>query len=147
MQPIDHVLLEIDGLERYLSRRSFLKAAVSLPVFHRTFSSEDRSFLEGAARAVIPPTARGRVPVDIVGNIEHLLARTSADHRARVLRAVGWARRVSFIYGGDAMPLGARHSKFVIVRRLARVVSVVCLVAFWGDERTLALIDVPTEPS
>jgi hypothetical protein len=147
MQPIDHVLLEIDGFERYLSRRRFLKAVAFLPIVSRSLSSDDRSFLEGAARAVIPSSARDRVPVDIIRNVEHILERTSADHRARVLRALGWARRISFVYGGEAMPVRARRSQFVTVRRLARVVSVVCLVAFWGDERTLTLIDVPSETS
>jgi hypothetical protein len=147
MEPLDHVLLEIDGLERYLSRRGFLKAAALLPMVSRSFSLDDRHFLEGAARAVIPPVALGSVAVDVVGNIEHLLQRASADHRARVLRALGWARRISFLYGGDAMPLRARGSRFFVVRRLARAVSVVCLVAFWGDERTLKLIDRPAGES
>ena len=41
MQPLDHVLLEVDGLERYLSRRGFLKAAALLPILPRTFTSDD----------------------------------------------------------------------------------------------------------
>lgn len=147
MQPLDHVLLEIDALDRCLSRRSFLKAFAFLPLVSRSISSDDRRFLQGVARVVIPPGALARVPIDVVGNIEHLLQRANADHRARVLRALGWARRISFLYGGVAMPVRARHSRFVIVRRLARAVSVVCLVAFWGDERTLILIDMPGEES
>ena len=147
MQSIDHVLLEVDGLERALSRRGFLKALAAVPILPGFFSADDRTFLESAARAVIPPAARERVHVDIVSNVEHLLERASADHRTRVLRALGWARRISFVYGGGAMPVRARHSRFVIVRRLARVVAVVCLVAFWGDERTLELIEVPSEGS
>lgn len=147
MQPLDHVLLEVDGLERYLSRRGFLKAAALLPILPRTFTSDDRRFLEEAARAVLPATAVEAAGVDIVGNIEHLLERANADHRARVLRALGWARRISFLYGGGAMPIRARGSRFFIVKRLARAVSVVCLVAFWGDERTLCLIDNPAEAS
>ena len=147
MQSIDHVLLEIDGLDRALSRRGFLNALVSVPILSTSFSADDREFLESAAQSVIPATARRSVQVDIVGNVEHLLERASADHRARVLRALGWARRISFAYGGGAMPIRARRSKFVIVRRLARVVAVVCLVAFWADERTLTLIDVPPEGS
>jgi hypothetical protein len=147
MQPLDHVLLEIDGLERYLSRRGFLKAAALLPVLPHTFSADDRRFLEGAARAVVPASALNTSGVDIVRNIEHLLERANADHRARVLRALGWARRISFLYGGDAMPLRARGSRFFIIRRLGRAISVVCLVAFWGDERTLMLIKDPEEAS
>jgi hypothetical protein len=45
------------------------------------------------------------------------------------------------------MPVRARGSRFFIVKRLARAVSVMCLVAFWGDERTLRLIDNPAEAS
>ena len=145
MQPLDHVLLEMDGLERCLSRRSFLKVVALLPVLPGPLSPGDRNVLEGAARAVIPPSAREAVAVDVVRNVEHLLIRASSDHRRRVLRALGWARRISFLYGGEAMPVRARHSRFIIVRRLARLVSVVCLVAFWGDERTLFLIDIPAE--
>lgn len=147
MQPLDHVLIEIDGLDRYLSRRGFLKAAALLPVLPRGFSADDRRFLEGAARVVLPSSATNATGVDVVANIEHLLARANADHRARVMRALGWARRISFLYGGAAMPLRARGSHFFIVRRLARAVSVMCLVAFWGDERTLSLIDDPAEAS
>lgn len=147
MQPLDHVLLEIDGMERYLSRRGFLKAVALLPMLPRGVSAEDRRFLEGAARAVIPAGVLAIAGVDVVRNIEHLLARANADHRARVLRAIGWARRISFLYGGDAMPLRARGSRFFIVRRLARAVSVVCLVAFWGDERTLLFIVNPAGAS
>jgi hypothetical protein len=145
MQPLDHVLLEVDGLERYLSRRGFLKAAALLPMLSRTLSADDRGFLEEAIRVVIPAEALRNAGVDVMRNIEHLLERANADHRARVLRALGWARRISFLYGGGAMPLRARGSRFFVVRRLARAVSVVCLVAFWGDERTLALIDSPPE--
>lgn len=147
MQPLDHVLLEIDGLERYLSRRGFLKAVALLPMLPHGVSADDRRFLEGAARAVIPAAALESAGIDVVRNIEHLLSRANADHRARVLRALGWARRISFLYGGSAMSLRARGSRFFIVRRLARAVSVVCLVAFWGDERTLALIENPSEVS
>ena len=145
MQPLDHVLLEIDRLERYLSRRSFLKAAALLPVLPRTFSSDDRRFLEEAARAVLPAAVLQSAGVNVVHNIEHMLGRANADHRARVLRVIGWARRISFLYGGGAMPVRARGSRFFIVRRLARAVSVICLVAFWGDERTLSLLDNPAE--
>jgi hypothetical protein len=145
MEPLDHVVLEIDGLERYLSRRGFLKAAALFPIVSRTLSTDDRRFLAGAARAVIPAAALESVAVDVLANIEHLLERANADHRARALRAIAWARRISFFYGGEAMPLRARDSRFFVVRRLARAVSVVCLVAFWGDERTLSLIDMPAE--
>jgi hypothetical protein len=145
MQPLDHILLEIDALERGLSRRGFLKAAALLPVLPAGFSPDDRRFIEGAACAVIPARALTIAGVDVVRNVEHLLQRTNADHRVRVLRALRWARRVSFLYGGDMMPVRARGSRLFMVRRLARAVSVVCLVAFWGDERTLALIDNPSE--
>ena len=145
MQPLDHVLLEIDGLDRYLSRRSFLRAAALLPVLPRTFSSDDRRFLEQAVRAVVPGSVLTTAGIDVVHNIEHMLGRANADHRARVQRVLGWARRISFLYGGGAMPIRARGSRFSIVRRLARAVSAICLVAFWGDERTLSLIDDPAE--
>ena len=143
MESLDLLLVEIDGVERCLSRRGFLMAAALLPVVPAAFSADDRRFIDGAARAVIPAAALARTGVDVAGNVEHLLQRANADHRARVVRALRLARRISVLHGGTMMPLRARGSRFVVVRRLARVVTVVCLVAFWGDERTLALIDDP----
>jgi hypothetical protein len=147
MEPIEHLLLEVDAVERCLSRRAFLKAAVLVPVLPGGFSPDDRRFVEGAVRALIPSTALAAAGVDVAANVEHLLQRANADHRLRVLRALRWARRISFLYGGHLMPLRARGSRFLIVRRLTRALSVACLVAFWGDERTLALIADPAEPS
>lgn len=147
MQPLEALLLEIDAVDRCLSRRAFLKAAALVPVLPGAFSPDDRDFMAGAATALLPADTVASAGVDVAANIEHLLRRTSADHRRRVLRALRWARRISFLYGGHLMPLRARGSRFLIVRRLARAVSVACLVAFWGDERTLTLIQDPAEPS
>ena len=143
MQPLDEILLEVDALERSLGRRGFLKAIALLPVVPAALSHDDRQFLERTARVLIPAEALQRTAVDVVTNVEHMLARASAHHRARVVRILRLARRLSFLYGGDQMAVRARASRFVSVRRLARLVSVVCLVAFWGDERTRGLIDDP----
>jgi len=147
MEPLDHLLLAIDGVERCLSRRAFLKAVALVPVLPLRFSLDDRRFVDGAARAPIPAPALAATRIDVAANLEHLLQRANADHRRRAVRAFRWARRISFLYGGHMMPLRTRGSRFLIVRRLARAISVACLVAFWGDERTLALIRDPAEAS
>ena len=143
MEPLDQVLLELDALERCLSRRAFLKAAALAPTLPRSVSADDREFLHSIARVVVPAEALASTGIDVVQNAEHLLGRANAHHRARVLRMLRWARRLSFLYGGEQMPLRARRSRFVIVRRLARAVTVVCVASFWADDRAMTLIHLP----
>ncbi|MGH9838819.1 MAG: hypothetical protein ACREEM_08555, partial [Blastocatellia bacterium] len=127
---------------RQLSRRAFFwRAAVGGAMVRGGLAAGDREFLDAVAKTLIPAAALQQSGVDVVANIEHILARGSAEHRAKVFRLVAWARRVSFLYGGEQVALRARTSRFVLAQKMSRALSALCLVAFWGDERTLALID------
>jgi len=108
-----------------------------------TLSNADRRFLDELSRALIPPSARGEIDVDVVANIDRMLGRANARHRMNVLRLVRWARRLSFFYGGASLPARAAQSRLVPVQRLARAVSSLCLVAFWADDHARILIDQP----
>lgn len=145
MEPLEAVAREIDSIERHLSRRSFLFslafAAVALP--RLTLDVKDREFLSRVAATLIPAEALKRTGIDVLANIDHMLERGSADHRRKVLRLLAWARRVSFLYGGERVALNARGSRFELVQKMGKALSSLCLVAFWGDERALALIDSP----
>lgn len=142
MNPLESLTQEIDSIERHLSRRSFLLTAVFTVLVSRTvLARDDREFLGKVAKTLIPADALRRSGVDVVANIEHLLTRGSAEHRAKVLRLVAWARRVSFLYGGEQVAIRARTSRFVLAQKMSRALSSLCLVAFWGDERTLELIE------
>jgi hypothetical protein len=105
------------------------------------FSDEDRRFLNAIARVLIPAPALRDTGIDVLANIEHMLGRASIEHRTQARRIVGWARRISFLYGGEQMPLRARRSRFVVVQKLAHAVSSLCLVAFWADEAALTVIE------
>lgn len=107
------------------------------------FSEGDRRFLEAVASILIPAPARRDSGIDVVANIEHMLGRASIEHQAKARRIVGWARRISFLYGGEQMPLRARRSRFIVVQKLAHAVSSLCLVAFWADEAALTVIEAP----
>ena len=108
-----------------------------------TLSGTERRFLEAVIHVVIPPRAIATTHVDVLANIENMLAEASADHRANVIRLVQWCRRVSWLYGGARMPLQARRSRLVLVQKLGHALSALCLVAFWGDERALGIADRP----
>ena len=108
-----------------------------------TLSNADRRFLDEVSRTLIPPSARGAVEVDVVANIERMLRRANARHRANVLRLVRWTRRLSIFYGGASMPARAARSRMIPLQRLGRALTSLCLVAFWGDERARTLIDEP----
>ena len=103
-------------------------------------STYDRAFLAAVARTLIAADALQATGIDVLANVDHLLARASATHRAAVLRALAWARRLSFVYGGERFAIETRASRFVVIRRLGRLVSSLCLLAFWGDERALPLL-------
>ena len=106
---------------------------------------EDRDFLRRVAATLIPAEALRSTGIDVVANIDQLLAQGSAEHRQKVLRFVAWARRVSFFYGGEKVAINAQGSRFVLVRKMGRVLSSLCLIAFWIDDRALRLIQLPEE--
>ena len=74
-------------------------------------------------------------------NVEHLLQSGSMDHRRKVTRFIAWSQRASILYGGEKVALNARGSRFMLVRKMGRTLSSLCLVAFWADERALKLIE------
>lgn len=144
MEALETITLEIDSLERQLNRRAFLRYAALVAVTPRlALEQDDREFLRKVAATLIPAEALTRTGIEVVANIDRLLARGSAEHRAKVLRLVAWARRVSFLYGGEQIALRARTSRFTLVQKLGKALSALCLVAFWGDERALRLIAAP----
>jgi hypothetical protein len=138
------VIHDVDAVERLLDRRRFIKAAAMMVVIPRlSLEPEDREFLARLAGTLIPAGALQTTGIDVLGNIDRLLERGSPDHRAKVLRLIAWARRVSFLYGGERVALNARSSRFVLIQKMGKALSSLCLVAFWGDERSLTLIDSP----
>jgi hypothetical protein len=144
MLPLDAISLEIESVERHLSRRGFLKFAALVVVIPREgISLDDRQFIRRMAATLIPAEALGRTGIDVAENVEHLLARGDAEHRAKVLRLLSWARRISFLYGGEQIALRTRTSRFVLMQKMSKALSALCLIAFWGDERTLRLIGGP----
>jgi hypothetical protein len=145
MEPLETLALEIASIERQLSRRTFLKLAALAAVPHPALDKGDLNFLRGVAATLISPEALARTGIDVLANIDHLLVRGSAEHRAKVMRLVAWARRISFIYGGENVAIRTRTSRFVLVQRMGKALSSLCLVAFWADERALQLIAVPGE--
>ena len=148
MESFDSVIFEVDAFDRHLSRRSFLGAMAFAGIATRlTLDGDDREFLRRVAGTLIPPAALARTGIDVLANIDHLLARGSAEHRAKALRLIAWARRVSFLYGGERVALRSRGSRFALVQKMGKALSSICLVAFWGDERALPLIEAPAPAS
>ena len=143
MDIYDTLNTELDSIDRYLSRRGFLRlvvyAATPLCV---TFDGGDREFLRKVAATLIPSEALSRTGIDISANIEHLLARGSAEHRAKVMRLLAWSRRISFLYEGQNIVHRAGKSRFMLIQKMSKALSALCLLAFWGDERALQLIEV-----
>jgi hypothetical protein len=141
MEPFEAFSQQLDDFDRHLSRRAFFRhAAVTIAFTPGALAADERAFLDQVARTLIPAEALQQTGVDVVANIEHILARGSAEHRAKVRRLLAWARRVSFLYGGEQVALRARTSRFALAQKMSRALSALCLVAFWGDERTLALL-------
>ncbi len=144
MESMEMITLEIDSLDRLLSRRTFLSYAAMLAAAPRlTLDQGDRDFLRKVAATLIPAQALSATGIDVVANIDRLLARGSAEHRTKVLRLVSWARRVSFLYGGEQVAVRSRGSRFALVQKMGKALSALCLVAFWGDERAMNLIAMP----
>lgn len=144
MESMEMITLEIDSLDRLLSRRTFLSYAAMLAAAPRlTLDQGDRDFLRKVAATLIPAQALSATGIDVVANIDRLLARGSAEHRTKVLRLVSWARRVSFLYGSEQVAVRSRGSRFALVQKMGKALSALCLVAFWGDERAMNLIAMP----
>ena len=146
MEPLEIVTQEIDSFERQIGRRKFLGyAALVVVTPHVELDGGDREFLRKVASTLIPRQAFAETGIDVVANIDRLLARGSAEHRAKVRRLIVWARRVSFLYGGENVAIRARDSRFALMQKMSKAVSSLCLVAFWGDERAMRLIESPEQ--
>lgn len=142
MKPLENILREINSFENQLSRRGFLKLASMALVFPDVaLGSDDNEFLRRVAATLIPAAALSRTGIDVAANIEQLLRQGSAEHRRKVLRFIAWSRRAAHFYGGERVAINARGSRFMLVRKMARTLSSLCLIAFWGDERAMNLID------
>jgi hypothetical protein len=114
-----------------------------LPTTQPGLSPADRKFLRAVTRALVTPAVYDDAHIDVVANLERLIGRANEGNRANVLRLVRWCRRIAFVYGGPLLPARAARSRFVALQRLARALSSLCLLAFWGDEAAHALIDSP----
>ena len=144
MESLEQIALEIEAIERHLSRRHFLRLAAFVAVVPRLEIDTDlRKFVGQMAGRLFPEHAVSRTGIDIVANIDRLLAQGTASHREKVVRLLVWARRISFLYGGPDIVVRARGSRFVLMQKMSKALAAICLVAFWGDERALALIDLP----
>lgn len=144
MQPLEQILQEITAFENQLSRRSFMKSAallVAVPGFK--LEPDDRKFLDRVAATLLPADALRSTGISVAGNVAYLLEQGSAEHREKVLRFLSWSQRASILYGGDKVALKARGSRFMLVRKMGRTLSSLCVIAFWADERALKLIDQP----
>ena len=148
MEPLENLVREITAFENQLSRRGFLKAAAMLVVVPGiSLEKDDREFLSRVAATLIPAEALKATGIDVAANVEHLLRQGSTEHRQKVLRFLSWSRRASLLYGGERVAINARGSRFMLVRKMGRTLSSLCLIAFWADERALSLIDSPQQIS
>jgi hypothetical protein len=142
MEPLENILREITAFETQVSRRSFIGAALLIAVVpHISLGKDDRQFLDAVAATLIPSTALASTGINVSENVERLLRSGSADHRRKVTRFIAWSQRASILYGGEKVALNARGSRFMLVRKMGRTLSSLCLIAFWADERALTLID------
>lgn len=142
MEPLEQILQEITAFETQLSRRRFIAATVLVAVVPSiSLSKDDQRFIDAVAATLIPATALQGTGINVGQNLDHLLRSGSTDHRRKVTRFLAWSQRASIFYGGDKVALNARGSRFMLVRKMGRTLSSLCLVAFWADERALALID------
>ncbi len=132
------------SLERELDRRRFLTSILLAGIAPATgLDGGQRRFLAGMASHLIPAEAFRLTGVDVAENIEYMLSRGSGERREKILRLLAWSQRISFLYGGDQIAVRAARSRFILMRKMAKALSSLCLVAFWGDERTLQLIENP----
>jgi hypothetical protein len=110
-------------------------------------SEADGRFLRAVTRSLVTPAAYDAAHIDIVANLERVMERANDANRANVLRLVRWCRRIALVYGGPLLPARGAGSSVVAVQRLARALSSLCLLAFWGDEAAHALIESPERTS
>jgi hypothetical protein len=144
MQPLEQILQEITAFETQLSRRSFITAALLIAVAPNiSLGKDDQRFIDAVAATLIPAAALQSTGINVGENVERLLRNGSTDHRRKVTRFLAWSQRASILYGGEKVALNARGSRFMLVRKMGRTLSSLCLVAFWADERALKLIDDP----
>lgn len=144
MTPLEIALADIDAVARSLDRRSFLKSVGAAALLPRgPLDTDDERFFRRVAATLIPPPAFEATGIDVVANLNHLLTRTRADHRKRIASLIRGSRRISFLYGGEHIAIRARRSRFVVIQKVARALSAVCLLTFWGDTRAMALLDDP----
>lgn len=142
MEPLEEILKEITAFETQLSRRSFIGTALLIAVVPNiSLGKNDQRFLDAVAATLIPATALESTGINVAENVEHLLRNGSADHRRKVTRFLTWAQRASILYGDEKVALKARGSRFMLVRKMGRTLSSLCLIAFWADERALKLIN------
>jgi hypothetical protein len=142
MEPLEQILQEITAFETQLSRRSFIGAALLIAVVPNiSLGKDDQRFLDAVAATLIPSTALENTGINVAENVDHLLRNGSADHRKKVTRFIAWSQRASILYGGEKVAINARGSRFMLVRKMARTLSSLCLIAFWADERALKLIN------
>jgi hypothetical protein len=132
------------GEEPFGARFSHSRTAMSRAATAQCrFSAADGRFLRAVTRALITPAAYDAAHIDIVANMERLLDRANEANRTNVLRLVRWCRRIAFLYGGPQLPARGVQSRFIPIQKLARALSSLCLLAFWGDEAAIALLDAP----
>jgi len=141
MEPLEQILQDISAFETHLSRRSFIGTALLIAVAPSiSLGKDDRQFLERVAATLIPADVLKSTGISVSQNVEHLLRQGSDDHRKKVTRFLAWSQRASILYGGEKVALNARGSRFMLIRKMGRTLSSLCLVAFWADERALKLI-------
>lgn len=142
MEPLEQILQEITAFETQLSRRRFIAAAVLVSLVPSiSLSKDDQKFIDAVAATLLPAIVLQRTGINVGQNLDHMLRSGSADHRRKVARFLAWAQRASIFYGGDKVALNARGSRFILVQKMGRTLSSLCLIAFWADERALGLID------
>ena len=142
MEPLEQILQEVTAFETQLTRRNFIGAALLIAVLPNTSLGKDgQRFIDAVAATLIPAAAIQSTGINVGQNVEHLLRNGSADHRRKVTRFLAWSQRASILYGGEKVALNARGSRFMLVRKMGRTLSSLCLIAFWADERALKLID------
>src|SRR5262245_31367356 len=133
MATFDSLFVELDSIDRHLSRRKFLKIVVfAAAPLRLALDVGDREFLRKVAATLIPSEALSRTGIDVIANVEHLLQRGGAEHRVKILRLLTWSRRVSFIYGGENVARGARNSRLVLARKMSKAVSAALRVSVGG---------------
>ena len=148
MEPLEHILQEVTAFENQLSRRSFIGAALLISVVPTiSLGRDEQNFLDRVAATLIPAAALQSTGINVAENVEQLLRNGSADHRRKVMRFLAWSQRASVLYGGERVALNARGSRFMLVRKMGRTLSSLCLIAFWADERALKLINDAEVPA